>query len=72
MKASYGAYSIPRVATLWCGVSEEGVEIILGEATQVFSEGFGSILRYLISNQKGELWQSLLMNRQVTVKNCET
>jgi len=57
--------------TLWCGVPEEVVEIILGEVTQVLSEDFGSILLYLILNQKGELWQSLLMNGQVTVKNCE-
>jgi hypothetical protein len=41
IKSHYAVYSIPHAAALWCGVTEDLIEQVLAEVTQVSSSGFG-------------------------------
>ncbi len=41
MKAHYAVFSIPHAAALWCGVSEDLLDQVLAEVTQISHSGFG-------------------------------
>jgi hypothetical protein len=41
MRTHYTVYSIPHAAALWCGVTDEFIDQVLAEVTQLSDSGFG-------------------------------
>jgi hypothetical protein len=41
VKAHYAVYSVPHAAALWCGVTEDLIQQVLTEVTQLSQTGFG-------------------------------
>jgi hypothetical protein len=41
VKAHYAVYSVPQAAALWCGVTEDLIQHVLAEVTQLSQTGFG-------------------------------
>ena len=41
LTARYSVYSIPKAAALWCGVSEEEIDTIVNECSQLSDSGIG-------------------------------